>query len=39
MVNTAQPSTARTKTIITCFRESPPSGSTVRMVGERIMQA
>ena len=31
MVNTAQPSTARTKTIITCFRESPPSGSTVRM--------
>lgn len=28
MVNTAQPITARAKIIITCLRESPPSGKT-----------
>ena len=33
----AQPITAITKIISTCLRESPPSGSTARMVGERIM--
>ena len=36
-VNMAQPITAITKIISTCLRESPPSGSTARMVGERIM--
>ena len=33
----AQPTQANTKTIITCLRESPPSGKTVSTVGERIM--
>lgn len=36
-VNMAQPITAITKIISTCLRVSPPSGSTARMVGERIM--
>ncbi|WP_294453649.1 hypothetical protein [uncultured Allofournierella sp.] len=33
----AQPITAITKIISTCLRESPPSGSTARMVGGQAL--
>ena len=35
---TMHPMAVRTKIIITCFRLSPPSGKTVRIVGEYIME-